>query len=122
MQKHRSMLIHPSKATATHRQYYDWANSLKSYWHRTLLAVSEPDREELLNDFREAYTDLARTCRDLPMFGDIRTKLPVAINQTAVTLVNSVDGREVPWQNGYSHILVGGEKLGRGYTEGIQLN
>lgn len=116
MQHHRSMLIHPSKATATHHQYYDWANNLKSYWHRTLLAVGEPDREELLHDFREAYADLARTCTDLPPFEDIQTKLPVAINQTAVTLVNSVDGREVPWQNGYSHILVGGEKLGRGYT------
>ncbi|MGH8069993.1 MAG: Z1 domain-containing protein [Candidatus Entotheonellia bacterium] len=120
MQKHRSMLIHPSKSTATHRKYYDWTNRLKGHWHRILLAAGEPDREELLNDFREAYADIARTCSDLPPFEEIQTKLPVAINQTAVTLVNSVDGREVPWQNGYSHILVGGEKLGRGYTvEGL---
>lgn len=116
MQKHRSMLIHPSKSTATHRKYYDWTNRLKGHWHRILLAAGEPDREELLNDFREAYADIARTCSDLPPFEEIQTRLPVAINQTAVTLVNSVDGREVPWPNGPSHILVGGEKLGRGYT------
>ena len=70
---------------------------------------------ELLNDFREAHADLARTGGALPPFEQIQTRLPVAINRTAVT-VNSVDGREVPWQNGHSHILVGGEKLGRGYT------
>lgn len=116
MQEHRSMLIHPSKATATHRHYYDWTNGLKSHWHRVLLEGAVLDRAELLDEFQRAYADLARTCEDLPSFDQIQMKLPVAINQTTVTLVNSVDGREVPWQNGYSHILVGGEKLGRGYT------
>jgi hypothetical protein len=117
MQTHRSMLIHPSKATATHSQYYAWATHVKNAWHRVLLlAADDPDRRELLDEFREAYTDIARTCDTLPSFEQIQTRLPVAINQTTVTLVNSVDGREVPWPNGPSHILVGGEKLGRGYT------
>lgn len=116
MRTHRSMLIHPSKATATHRQYRDWANRLKDAWHRVLLAISDPDQAELLREFRDAHADLAGTCDEIPSFEQVRPKLPVAINQTAVTLVNSVDGHEVPWQNAYSHILVGGEKLGRGYT------
>lgn len=116
MPTHRSMLIHPSKSTATHRRYYDWAHSLKAAWHTVLLSTGEPDREELLKEFRGARADLAPTCDELPSFEQIQPRLPVAINQTAVTPVNSVDGREVPWQNGYSHILVGGEKLSRGYT------
>ena len=116
MQTHRSMLIHPSKATATHCQYLDWANALMAHWHSVLLAAGEPDRQELLAEFREAHAGLAWTCDTLPPFEQIQTRLPVAINQTAVTLVNSVDGREVPWPNSPSHILVGGEKLGRGYT------
>ena len=74
------------------------------------------DRDELLQEFQRAHAALARTCDGIPCFDQIRTRLPVAINQTTVTLVNSVDGREVPWPNAYSHILVGGEKLGRGYT------
>ncbi|MFZ0927850.1 MAG: Z1 domain-containing protein [Syntrophobacteraceae bacterium] len=115
MQEHRSMLIHPSKATTTHRQYYNWATGLKSNWHKVLLTPS-PDLEELLDEFRRAHRELAQRCSELPRFEQVQTKLPVAINQTTVTLVNSVDGREVPWQNGYAHILVGGEKLGRGYT------
>jgi hypothetical protein len=116
MQEHRSMLIHPSKATATHRQYYDWTNGLKSHWHQVLLEGAAPDRKELLEEFWLAHSDLSRICDDVPSFDHVRTKLAVAINQTAVTIVNSTDGREVPWQNGYSHVLVGGEKLGRGYT------
>ncbi|HYG64955.1 MAG TPA: Z1 domain-containing protein [Thermoanaerobaculia bacterium] len=115
-QKHRSMLIHPSKATATHTSYYTWANRLKHDWHEVLLEETDPDREELLREFKRAYEDLERTCQRLPPFEQIQAKLPVAINQTTITPVNSVDGREVRWQNGYSHVLVGGEKLGRGYT------
>jgi Z1 domain len=113
---HRSMLIHPSKATATHRHYYDWANNLKSFWHSVLVGADNQDKRELVGEFRAAFTDLARTVDGIPPFDEIESRLPVAINQTAITLVNSVGGREVPWQNGYSHILVGGEKLGRGYT------
>jgi hypothetical protein len=113
--QHRSMLIHPSKATATHQQYYDWTNRLKRHWYNLLMTAGS-DRDDLLDEFRGAHIDLARTCDELPPFDEIQTKLPVAINPTAVTLVNSVDGHEVPWRNGYSHILVGGEKLGRGYT------
>jgi hypothetical protein len=116
MSNHRSMLVHPSKATATHRHYYDWVNNLKSSWHSVMLGSNTEDRRELVAEFRLAYADLARTVNDIPSFDALESRLPVAINQTAVTLVNSVDGREVPWQNGYSHILVGGEKLGRGYT------
>lgn len=116
MTTHRSMLIHPSKATATHARYNDWANQIKNTWHETLMNGGCEDKDELIEDFSAAYDDLSRSCNDLPSFEQVVAKLPVALNQTAVTLVNSKDGKEVPWQNGYSHILVGGEKLGRGYT------
>ena len=116
MLSHRSMLVHPSKRTATHQLYYNWVNDLKAHWHEVLLHADELDRADLAEDFRQAHVDLNDTCGELPPFDKIRAKLPVAMNQTAVTLVNSTDGREVPWNNGYSHILVGGEKLGRGYT------
>ena len=116
MTTHRSMLVHPSVATTMHRQYYDWTNAIKANWHALLVDGSDADRAELLHYFRQAYDDIGQTCEDLPEFEQAIRKLPVAINQTAVTLVNSRDGREVPWRNGYSHILVGGEKLGRGYT------
>ncbi len=114
--RHRSMLVHPSRRTATHQQYHNWVSQLRREWHEVLLGEEEFDRAELVEEFREAHRDLAQTCEELPEFSEIEGVIPVAINQTVVTLVNSTDGREVPWSNGYSHILVGGEKLGRGYT------
>jgi hypothetical protein len=66
--------------------------------------------------FRAAHTDLSRTEPRLPSFDQIVPKLLEAVRRTAPRLVNSNDGREVHWENGYAHILVGGEKLGRGYT------
>ena len=116
MRSHRSMLVHPSRRTATHQQYYTWVNDIKVDWHGLLLSVDNLDRDDLIAEFRGAYDDLSRTCADLPEFDAVVDKLPVAVNQTTITMVNSADGREVPWDNGFSHILVGGEKLGRGYT------
>jgi len=113
---HRSMLVHPSKAQATHRRYYDWTTRLSAEWHRLLLDPTDPERVTLLAEFEEAHRDLLRTCPTLPDFDAVVARLHVAINRTMVTLVNSADGHEVPWDNSYSHILVGGEKLGRGYT------
>src|SRR5439155_8403898 len=106
MREHRSMLIHPSKSTGTHLHYYNWANRVRAYWHSLLVSPQEPDREEIIEQFRQAYNDVARTYDELPSFDQVEAKLPVAINQTAMTLVNSVDGHEVQWENGYSHILV----------------
>jgi hypothetical protein len=114
--KHRSMLIHPSKATATHAHFFAWTNEIKRSWHETLLADGDADRDDLLEEFRATHAGLLVSCPDLPTFERIAPRLLAALNQTTVTLVNSVDGHEVPWSNGYSHILVGGEKLGRGYT------
>lgn len=113
---HRSMLIHPSQSTATHAHYHRWTNVLVGQWHSVLMELNEPDRPALLAEFREAHTDLSVSVPDLPPFEELARRLPQAVNQTLVTLVNSVDGHEVHWSNSYSHILVGGEKLGRGYT------
>jgi hypothetical protein len=114
--KHRSMLIHPSKSTITHSLFYRWTNDIRSAWERVLADNADPDHAELLDEFRASHADLTTTSPSIPPFEVIARRLPAAMNQTAVTLVNSVDGREVPWSNGYAHILVGGEKLGRGYT------
>jgi len=115
--EHRSMLVHPSKSTEVHQHYNNWINHIRNHWNNILMLSSGPDYEDLLSEFIEAYKDLSRTKNFfLPAFEKITAKLPSSINQTHVTLVNSVDGREVTWQNAYSHILVGGEKLGRGYT------
>lgn len=114
---HRSMLVHPSQRTATHSAYWRWVNELKRDWYQVLTNVDERhDREVLLAQFRRAYTELASTGGELLPFERLCSNLRRALNRTLVALVNSEDGSEVQWENAYSHVLVGGEKLSRGYT------
>jgi hypothetical protein len=66
--------------------------------------------------FENAYVDLRRTEPLAPDFATVEQHLVTAVRRTVPRLVNSNDGREVDWENNYSYILMGGEKLGRGYT------
>ena len=57
-----------------------------------------------------------RRSRGFPRFDDLVRKMPVAVHRIVVTQVNSATGEEVDWNRGAYHILVGGEKMSRGYT------
>jgi len=113
---HRSMLVHPHQRRDVHNAYLRWVELKKQDWVNALSSATDPDRPGLLEEFRVAHQELARTVRELPGFDDIARKLPTAMMRAIPTMVNSDNGNEIPWSNGYSHILVGGEKLGRGYT------
>lgn len=112
----RSMLIHPHQRREVHNAYLRWVEALKADWVNTLSSPTDPDRAQLIQEFQTAYADIVRTVQNPPSFDDIKDKLPTAIGRAIPTLVNSDNGREIPWANGYAHILVGGEKLSRGYT------
>ena len=113
---HRSMLVHPSHRQDTHATYFRWCNAIKEYFFGVLAETNSNDQEELLADFRAAYEELSITEPGIPSFEDLRRALPRAIGSALITQVNSRDGSEITWQNAYAHILVGGQKLGRGYT------
>jgi Z1 domain len=113
---YRSMLIHPHMRRQVHDAYLSWVEHLKKDWVAILASSSDPDRASLLREFGLAYQELSKTVADLPAFEAIAEKLRIAIGRTIPTLVNSDNGEEIPWKNGYAHVLVGGEKLGRGYT------
>lgn len=120
----RSMLVHPSFKKPQHALYFGWVRAIQSNW-RDVLALSEadPDRQGLLEEFRGAYDDLRATATDLEAFDLLSVQLPHAVRSTNIHTVNS-DGQlsgDVNW-NVYSHILVGGEILGRGFTiEGLTI-
>jgi hypothetical protein len=113
---HRSMLIHPHQRQAVHVAFLRWTEQLKADWVAILSSENDPDRPGLLAEFGNAHAEFANTVANLPPFNAIAGELRIAIGRTIPTLVNSSNGEEIPWDNGYAHILVGGEKLGRGYT------
>ena len=120
----RSMLVHPSRRTVQHQEFHSWVQDIFEEWKRILaLPDSDPDRLELIEDFREAYDDLAETVGpELPPFDELVPSLRLAFRRTRVLEVNSRSGPTPPvdWLNAYGWILVGGQAMDRGFTvEGL---
>lgn len=114
--KNRSMLIHPHYTKPVHEACLRWVQHLQRDWGDILANSTDPDYPPLLERFQFAHADLLRTEPQLPPFDKVSDHLLEAIQRTLTRVVNSNDGREVRWKNAYAHILIGGEKLGRGYT------
>lgn len=116
----RSMLIHPSPRKNDHRRYLTWVQEATARWSASLASPDAADREDAAEEFLEAYKDLATTDNALPAFEGLVPKLLLAVRRVQLKEVNSEDGTEVDWENAAEHILVGGEKLNRGFTvEGL---
>lgn len=120
--RNRSMLVHPSRETMGHGQFYHWITQIRRHWMDVLsLAPNEPERLSFVDEFRPEYEDLARTVPDLPLFEALATELEYSIRQTMVLEVNAKPTTPQPdWKDSYSWILVGGQAMDRGYTvEGL---
>ncbi len=118
----RTMMVHPSHRTASHGDYFRWVRATCDMWQTILSNPEDPDNQDLNSDFRVAYDDLTTTVEDLPQFDDIWRVLRLAIRRTERHLVNATGGQtpQVDWRASYSHILVGGQALDRGFTvEGL---
>ena len=120
----RSMMVHPSQRTTQHEDYYRWVKRIMSLWVGVLeRSDDDRDRIQLLQEFETAYADLAITAEELLPFASLVPVLPRAIRETIPYEVNTRGGRGTPainWEREYSHVLVGGQALDRGYTvEGL---
>ena len=121
----RSMLVHPSHRTEQHQEFYNWVREIFEAWKSTLtLPDADPDKLELIEDFREAYGDLAETAgSDLLAFDELVPSLSLAFRNTRVLEVNTRGRRSTPlvdWRSAYGWILVGGQAMDRGFTiEGL---
>jgi hypothetical protein len=119
----RSMMVHPSIRRMKHNQFYVWVTQIKDSWLAILkLADNDPDKIELIEDYRETYTNLSKTVKDLPKFEKIVEYLPTIIRKTIVEELNTRTGPTpiIDWKANYSYILVGGQAMDRGFTlEGL---
>jgi hypothetical protein len=115
-ERHRSMLVHPSRLVTPHRDYATIIEAIKRDW-TNLLSRREGDdeREELLQDFKKSHAALLATFPQLPPLDELIEQLTLEMSRAKITIVNK-DGSDVPWKRHNTHILVGGQKLDRGYT------
>ncbi len=111
-----SMLVHPSTRQGDHDVYLRWAQSIQRQWADMLGSESsDPDRAEFIEDLRRAFADIFPDPTGYPTFDELLPQLRWLVGQAAVTAVNG-NGDEIKWKNADAHILVGGQKLDRGFT------
>ena len=120
----RSMLVHPSQLTIQHQEYFRWVRDAFESWKRVLaLPEDDPDRLDLIEEFRAAYLDLKKTAGDaMEDFEQIAKTLRRAMRETSYEQVNSKGGQtpKIAWGHTYGWILVGGQAMDRGFTvEGL---
>ena len=123
-QRNRSMLVHPSRLTGSQNIFFNWIINVCESWKRLLQSTDEEEKRELLAEFREAYKDLHLTVgNELPVFEELTgNRLIHATNYTRIMEINASRGRTpaIRWSDCYSHILVGGQAMDRGFTvEGL---
>ncbi|MBY9075949.1 Z1 domain-containing protein [Nocardioides sp. WL0053] len=119
-----SMLVHPSHKTDLHDRYGGFVQALRSSWHDLLKRPEgDPDRRELVETwFVPAYQDLAKGGADLKPLDELLKHMAHWIGTTQVRVVNSGTpaDSDIAWNASPSWILVGGNKLDRGFTvEGL---
>lgn len=115
----RSMMVHPSQLTAPHADYHGWMQNLVSAWLGFLEQHETSSvRRELVESFTPEYESLARTTPGLPEFNALVDELREVLSDINVVKVNGKKDAEknVRWQTRPYWILIGGNKLDRGFT------
>lgn len=120
---HTSMLVHPSHGRDLHSVYASFVTGLLRSW-KSLLKLPGADRDELVEAyFTPAYLNLSeKSSNPLPPLDDLLVNLPFWITSTQVRTVNSGTpaDSDIRWGTAPSWILIGGNKLDRGFTvEGL---
>lgn len=113
----RAMMVHPSQQTAPHTQYLDWIRTPLREWKSWL---SDPVlRTTLQEQFVRTHADLKKTVGEkLPGLDVLFVKMDEVLDTVMVREVNSTGKGAAPirWGDNEYWILVGGQKLDRGYT------
>lgn len=118
---HRSMLVHPHFRTEYHAKSVRWLRGLVDRWRQEIdLSVGDPDRSQLEAQLREAYEDIVNTSTDVPPWTDVAKAVPYVLRKITVHEMNTRSRKNstahVDWDLERFTILVGGQKLDRGYT------
>lgn len=119
-----AMLVHPSHTKDLHNKYKQWVSGALDAWRLTL-GEPGPDRDELVRDIIEpAWRRLALDGAPVVPLEDVVRDLPFYLLKVQVRVVNSEVPEEegIQWGSSPAWVLVGGNKLDRGFTvEGLSV-
>jgi len=120
----RSMMVQASQKTAPHAVYHQWLTGLLASWSQILRGRDADSINLVSAEFELAYQDLQATQPALPEFSDVMDIMSEICDEVRVIQVNSVGAeKEIKWTSDQFWILVGGQKLDRGFTvEGLTVS
>jgi hypothetical protein len=122
-EKFLSMLVHADSSNDASRKFCDWVKMLKDSWEdRLQLPDLDPSKKELIEQFKENYTETVRRIENPPPFREVMVEVLQVILDTNIEIVIG-GSKEIDWSNASAHILVGADMLNRGYTvEGLMVS
>jgi hypothetical protein len=116
-----SMLVHPSHTRDLHDRYNHWVRSMLATW-RGVIDAGGRDLDDLVADLIEPAIGRLVGEEDRPAIEHVVDALPHVMAQLQVRVVNSgaEADSQIDWERFPFWVLVGGNKLDRGYTvEGL---
>lgn len=119
-----AMLVHPSHTKDLHNRYKQWVSGALDAWRLTLDEPG-PDRDDLVREIIEpAWRRLALDGAPVVPLDALVLELPFYLLKVQVRVVNSEVPEEegIQWGSSPAWVLVGGNKLDRGFTvEGLSV-
>lgn len=118
----RSMMIQAHQNTKPHALYERWVRQLVTTWATALSSENEAAWNDVAVEFQSAYGILRRTVVDLPPMRELLERMAEKIAEVRIVIVNSTKEAEkkIKWKTWEYWILIGGQKLDRGFTvEGL---
>jgi hypothetical protein len=120
--KQSSMLVHPSHTQDLHDRYEKWVRAILKQW-RLVLEDGGVLRDELVQErIGPAFENLAPHGVDGVSLDDVVEAFPAVTKLLQVRVVNSgtAADSDIAWDRFPFWVLIGGNKLDRGYTvEGL---
>ena len=117
-----SMMVHPECTIQDNKKVKQWIDRKLDLWSRLLSKEDgHDDKEKLLKEFEDVYNGEAVKCYDegeYPPFSEIEPLIKEVFCNYKTYLVNSDKeaDSDITWTDFGMHILVGANKLGRGFT------
>ena len=121
--RNRSMMIHPSAQTHSHKQYKAWIDRALKSLTDTVEKQWPKNEADVLKRFQKEYDSLKKS---FPAIRSLNELIPAMVEEVfgdlnAVEVNGTPDAeKKIKWKQTRYWILVGGAKLDRGYTvEGL---
>jgi hypothetical protein len=115
-----SMLIHPDVKRAVHHRHFEWAQAITQDLRQRLADPSDAAFADVVRDvFAAPYRDLSGTVPNLDPIESLVARIPQWARHITIRVVNQNAQREITpkdWKRHAGWIVIGGNKLDRGFT------